>query len=228
MSGVTQLTVLVADGHPPTRTGIKRALEPHGLTVVAEASSAEEAVRMSLAERPNICVLAVELRGNGIEAARLIKEALPETKIVMMTLAPRDEEFLEALRAGADGYLLMNTSVSRLPYVLHAVSRGEPALPRDMTSRLITEFRQRGARRRIVLPSVQAPVELTAREFEVLERLRRREGTADIAAHLGISQVTVRRHVASLLRKLQAPNRRRAVEMLDQADETEQRELTTE
>jgi DNA-binding NarL/FixJ family response regulator len=217
----TTLTALLADDHVPARAGIKRAIEPHGLHVVAEASSTDEAVRMAVAKQPDICVLSVELPGNGIEAARLIKQSLPATKIVMMTASPREEDMFGALRAGADGYVLMSTPASRLPHVLLGVVDGEAALPRAMTARLIVEFRERGTRRRVVLPMSNREVELTARESEVLDRLRRRERTAEIAARLGISEVTVRRHAASVLQKLGMPNRRSAIELFEREERPE-------
>jgi len=217
-----ELRVLIADGQLPVRTGIKRLIEPHGLRVVAEASDADEAVRLALAHRPTVCVVSVELPGSGIDAARMIKHALPAAKIVMMTISERAEDLFEALRAGADGYLLMSTSADRLPHAIVGVACGEAALPRPLTARLISEFRERGAKRRVVVASTQAEVELTAREFEVLERLRKREATAEIAARLGISPVTVRRHVASVLRKLGVPNRRRAIELLEEAAPAEE------
>ena len=216
MASVGELTVLVADSQIPVRAGIKRAIEPHGMRVVAEVANAEEAVQMALNHRPDVCVLAVGLPGNGIGVTRRIKELLPGTKIVMMTASAHDEELFEALRAGADGYLVMSTPSSRLPHAIAGVMRGEAALPRAMTGRLVLEFRERGTRRRVILASADAEVELTAREFEVLQRLRKREATAEIANRLGISQVTVRRHVASLLRKLGVPNRRRAIELIEQ------------
>jgi len=221
-SAARELTVLLADDQMPVRAGIKRAIESHGMRVVAEAANAEEAVRMVLALQPDVCVLAVELPGDGLEATRRIKQSLPETKIVIMTGSARDEELFEALRAGADGYLPMSTSASRLPHAITGVMRGEAALPRAMTGRLVLEFRERGMRRRVVVASDHAEVELTAREFEVLQRLRKPEGTAEIARHLGISQITVRRHVASVLRKLGVPNRRRAIEIIEQAEQAEQ------
>jgi DNA-binding NarL/FixJ family response regulator len=217
-SSTGELKVLLADDQVAARAGIKQALGPHGLRVVAEAASAEEALTMAVVERPDVCVLAVELPGSGIDAARLIKQSLPATKIVMMTSSPREDDLFEALRAGADGYLLMSTAASRLPHAIHGVARGEAALPRAMTARLILEFRERGTRRRLMLPSTEAEVELTAREFEVLARLRKRERTAEISSRLGISEVTVRRHVASVLRKLGMPNRRSAIELLEQAE----------
>jgi DNA-binding NarL/FixJ family response regulator len=214
--------VLIANDQVPARAGIKRAIEPHGLRVVAEAANAEEALQMSLVLRPDVCILTVELPGSGIEAAHAIKQSLPETKIVMMTASAHDDDLFEALRAGADGYLTMSTPVSRLAYAITGVMHGEAALPRAMTGRLVLEFRERGARRRVIVPCAQAEVELTPREFEVLQRLRKQEATAEIATHLGISQVTVRRHVTSLLRKLGVPNRRGAIEMIEQAERSEQ------
>ena len=192
------------------------------MRVVGEGANAEEAVQAALAHQPDVCVVAVELPGNGIEVTRRIKQALPETKIVLMTGSARDEELFEALRAGAHGYLPMSTPASRLPHAITGVTRGEAALPRAMTGRLVLEFRERGTRRRMVLGSEQAEVELTAREFEVLQRLRKPERTAEIARHLGISQVTVRRHVASVLRKLGVPNRRRAIEIVERAEQGDQ------
>jgi DNA-binding NarL/FixJ family response regulator len=216
-----RLLVMVADDQVAVREGIKRAIEPHNLQVVAEASHANDAVRLSVAHRPDVCIIALDLPGSGVEATRLIKQSVPDTKVVMMTATARDEDLLEALRAGADGYLLMSTPASRLPHAIRGVTQGEAALPRAMTARLILEFRERGMRRRVVVHPDEAEVELTAREFEVFQRLRQHEGTAQIASRLGISQVTVRRHVASVLRKLGAPNRRRAIEMLEPTDQRE-------
>lgn len=218
-SAPDRLRVMVADDQVAVREGIKRAIEPHALQVVAEADHAEEAVRLAAAHRPDVCIIAVDLPGSGVEVTRIIKQTLPDTKIVMMTATARDEDLLEALRAGADGYLLMSTPAARLPHAIRGVTQGEAALPRAMTARLILEFRERGVRRRVVVHPDQAEVELTAREFEVFQRLRQHEGTAQIASRLGISQVTVRRHVASVLRKLGAPNRRRAIEMLEHTDQ---------
>lgn len=212
------LRVLIADDNTAARAGIKRAIEPHGLNVVGEASRADDAVRLALEHEPDVCIIAVDLPGSGVEVTRAITHALPNTKIVMMSATARDEDLLEALRAGADGYLLMSTAASRLPHAIRGVTRGEAALPRAMTARLILEFRERGMSRRVLVHPDRAAVELTAREYEVFQRLRRHEGTAQIASRLGISQVTVRRHVASALRKLGAPNRRRAIEMLEHAD----------
>jgi DNA-binding NarL/FixJ family response regulator len=219
---VVELTVLLADDQVGTRVGIRYAIEPHGFRVVAEASSVAEAVAAALRTAPDICLVATGLPGNGIEAARLIKQTVPKTKIVMLTATGRNDELLGALRAGADGYLLMTTSPTRLPHAIRGVANGEAALPRAFTAHLIQEFRAHGHRRRLALSIDDQAVELTAREFEVLERLRKKERTAEIAAHLGISEVTVRRHSSSILQKLGAPNRQAVIDMLDRAEQQPQ------
>ena len=218
MVKATELKVLLADDQAPARAGIKRAIEPYDLLVVAEASTADDAVLLASSCSPDVCVIAVGLPGHGIEAARRIKQAVPATKVVMMSGSENEEDVFAALRAGADDWLLMSTPADRLPHAILGVVRGEAALSRKLTARLITEFRQRGTRRRLMLPSGGGEVELTAREYEVIERLRRGDRTSEIAVRLGISEVTIRRHVASVLRKLGMPNRRSAIELLEQSE----------
>ena len=216
-----ELTVVLADDQVATRGGVRRVLEPYGLRVVAEAGNAADAIRAALEHRPDVCILAVRMPGNGIDAARQIRDVLAETKIVMLTASERDEDLFAALRAGADGYLLKTTASGRLPHEIRAVVNGEAALSRKMTARLIREFRDRGRRRRLSLSVADRSVEVTAREFEVVESLRRRESTAEIAAHLGISEITVRRHISGIVRKLGTPNRRTAIELLERAERRE-------
>lgn len=212
-----ELTLVVADDQVATRVGIKSAVEADGLRVVGEASTAAEAVKRCLEHRPDVCLLGTGLPGNALHAAQLIKQSLPETKIVMMTGVGRSDELFGALRAGADGYLPMTTSAARLPHAIRGVARGEAALPRDLTIHLVREFRERGHRRRVEL-SPGRNVELTAREFEVLECLRKRQRTVEVALHLGITEITVRRHVSSLVRKLGAADRSGMLDMLDRCE----------
>jgi len=218
-----ELTLLLADHHVPTRTGVRAALQSDGLRVVSEVATATAAVTEALRLRPDVCLLAVHLPGDGIEATKQIRDALPDTKIVMLTASERDQDLFAALRAGADGYLLKSTSASRLPHAVRGVVSGEAALPRQMTARLIREYRDRGRRRVPRLVIEGRVVELTVREYEVLELLRKHERTAEIAAHLGISEITVRRHVSTSLHKLGTSNRRSAIDLLEQAEKSELR-----
>jgi two-component system NarL family response regulator len=211
-------TVLVADSEWATRAGVRRALEPHGLRIVAEVGKASDAVKAAISHRPDLCLVAVHLPGGDVEAIRQIHSALPDTKIVMLTASEREEDLFAALRAGADGYLLKTTSAARLPNAIHGVLRGEAALPRHLTAKLVREFRNRGRGRRLALPGIGQHVELTQRESETLEFLRDRKSTMQIAADLHISQVTVRRHISAIVRKFGVADRSGVLELLERED----------
>lgn len=145
-------------------------------------------------------------------AAERISGALPDTKIVMLSESEHDDPF-DALRAGAVGYLLRTISVARVPHAIRGVVDGQAALPRAFTADLIREFREGGGgRRRVALSGSGGSVELTAREFQVLQHLKQGERTSEIAGRLGISEVTVRRHISGIERKLGVPDRRSALE----------------
>ncbi len=220
--GLRELTVVIADSDVAVRAGVRRTLEAYGFRIVGEARTAADAIATTTAHHPDACLLAVNLPGSGIAAAKQIHLAVPETRIVMLTASQRDEDFFESLRAGADGYLRKTMSAERLPWAVRGVIQGEAALPRELTAGLIREFRDRGRRRRLPLSVSGHPVELTAREFEVLKQLRQGEGTAGIAEHLHISEITVRRHISAILHKLGMPDRRSAIQLLARL---EQREL---
>ena len=150
--------------------------------------------------------------GNGIAAAAEISSQLPDTAVVMLTVSQNDDDLFAALRAGAVGYLLKDTDPERLPMALLGVLRGEGALPRTLVGRLVAEFRGR-EKRRLKL-SGQQKVELTQREWEVLEGLRDGMTTEELAEQLFVSQVTVRTHVSAILKKLKVPDRAAAIKLL--------------
>jgi DNA-binding NarL/FixJ family response regulator len=205
---------VLADDHAPARLGVRLALEDGGFHVVAEAVDARSAVEAALEHRPDLCLLDVYMPGRGIAAAAELAEALPEMPIVMLTVSDTSEDLFEALRAGACGYLLKDTDPQRLPYALAAVLDGEAPLPRVLTARLITEFRRHGSERRT--PDADGGlVTLSERESEVLELLRTELTTKQIAHRLGISPVTVRRHISELLRKLRVSDRDAALRLTD-------------
>ncbi len=201
-----QIRVLVADDHPPTRADVVAALEQdERFSVIAEVPDAPAAVQAALHERPDICLLGIRMPGNGISAAREITSRLPGTRVVMLTISHDQDDLLNALRAGAAGYLPKDIDPARLPHALHAVYRGEAAIPRALVTRLVSEFRDHGSRRRTVVS--ETGHDLTSREWEVLALLRRGLSTAEIADRLVVSRVTVRTHVAALLKKLDLPDR---------------------
>jgi DNA-binding NarL/FixJ family response regulator len=207
--------VLIADDHAVARAGVRESVEGGGFVVCAEASNAQEAIELALSERPDLCLLDVHMPGDGIRAATEIAQALPDCAVVMITVSRNDNDLFEALRGGAMGYLLKDTDPARLPDALRGVMAGEAAVPRELVARLIDEFRERGIRRLKVVGS--RGVELTSREWEVLDLMSQDLTTAQIAQRLFVSPVTIRRHISGILEKLGAPDRPAAVRMFQAA-----------
>jgi DNA-binding NarL/FixJ family response regulator len=207
------IRVLVADAHAPARVGVRLALERADFVVCAEARTAQSTVDAALRERPDLCLIDVDLDGGGFAAASEIRAKLPSLPVVMLAAEPSDNDLFTSLRVGAAGYLGKDTNPERLPATLRGVLRGEAALSRAFVSRLVEQFRERGSRREVAIPGRQA-AELTAREWDVLDLLRQGLETHEIAERLFISDVTVRTHVAAVLRKLDVPDRNAALELL--------------
>jgi DNA-binding NarL/FixJ family response regulator len=208
------IRVLIADDHPPTRAGVRLALEEGGFEVCAEAGDAVGAIEAATRELPDVCLLDIHMPGDGIQAAEAISHELPDAAVVMLTVSREDTDLFDALRAGASGYLLKDIDPARLPLALRGVLEGEAALPRQLVALLIEEFRERRRRRRIPLRGRRS-AELTDREWEVLQLMRQGAQTEEIAARLFISPVTVRTHVSAILRKLHVPTREAAIELLE-------------
>ncbi len=213
------IRALIADDHAPVRAGVRSALEAGGFVVCAEAADAAGALEGALRERPDVCLLDVHMPGSGIEAAARIAHQLPEAAVVMLTVSRNDADLFDALRAGASGYLLKDMDPERLPHALRGVLAGEAAFPRALVARMVDEFRERGRRRRLPVVGTRG-VELTSREWEVLQLMREGLKTDEIAGRLFISQVTVRRHVGGILRKLRVSSRAEAVDLLDERSGT--------
>jgi DNA-binding NarL/FixJ family response regulator len=211
-ASVKTIDVLLADANATARAGARRALAIPGFAVVAEADDAEACIELAGRLRPDVCLVEVRLPGGGIRAARSIVAKLDETAVVMLTASDSEDDFFDAMRAGAAGYLLKGTDPARLPHALTGVMAGESAIPRKLLPRLLDEFRGQTGRR-LAVGGGRGP-QLTAREWEVLELMRRGLATREIAARLFVSEVTVRRHVSTLLRKLGAPDRAAALRLV--------------
>lgn len=204
--------VMIADDHAVARAGVRESVEAGGFEVCGEAADAQEAIELALCEQPDLCLLDVHMPGEGIRAASRISEALPECVVVMLTVSRNDSDLFDSLRAGAAGYLLKDTDPERLPDALRGVIAGEAAVPRALVARLIDEFRSRGTRRRLPLIGGRG-VELTSREWEVLDLMAEGLTTAQMAERLFVSPVTVRRHISGVMEKLGAPDRDTAVRL---------------
>jgi two-component system nitrate/nitrite response regulator NarL len=129
----SELRILIADDHAPTRLRLREELEEAGFEVCGEVATGGEALNCAIRERPDLCLLDVVMPGDdGILATAEIKRALPETKVVLLTAVPDDEGVFSAVRAGADGYLSKDIDPLRLPEVIRAVAAGELAYPRRL------------------------------------------------------------------------------------------------
>jgi DNA-binding NarL/FixJ family response regulator len=206
--------VIIVDEHPTFRSSLHRLLDRGGFIVRAEASSAAEAIVAAKRERPDLCVADIECDG-GVRTVSDILAASPETAVVVLTASRDRDDLLDAIRAGASGYLLKDVNAEDLANALRGVLAGEAAISPTLVVLLLSELRSQD-RRRIVVGRNGAS-ELTRREWEVAHLLAERLSTKEIAERLFLSPVTVRRHVSSILSKLGVGDREAAIAALESA-----------
>jgi DNA-binding NarL/FixJ family response regulator len=188
------------------------ALDDPEFELCGEAGDARAAVQLALAEQPDVCLIDIHMPGSGIDAISKIAAKLPRTAVVAFTASREDEDLFDALRAGAAGFLYKEIDPGSLPRVVRAVFAGEGALPRRLVPLLIERFRGRSHHRRVSVEG-RVSVDLTSREWEVYHLLQEGLSTSDIARRLFISRGTVRTHVASILKKLDVPDRESAIHL---------------
>jgi DNA-binding NarL/FixJ family response regulator len=202
--------VLVADRSASERGGLHIILEAEDFEVCAQVGSAEAAVEAALRERPDICLIGTTIP-HGVRATKRLSRVLPETKVIMFGEA-RDRLILDSIRSGASGYVTKDMDTAALVATLRGVVAGEGALPRRFISTLIYEFQGKGSH--VPAGGQDQPVRISTRELEVLELLSEEFTTGEIAERLELSPVTVRRHIASALRKMNLESREAAVQLL--------------
>lgn len=200
------LRILLVDDHVLFRKGIIELLKTReDLQVVGEAENGVEAVNRAREIMPDIILMDINMpQRDGLEATRLIKQELPHTQIVMLTVADDDENLFEAIKSGAKGYLLKNLEPEQLFDMLDQVRQGEAAITGPIATRILAEFKEpeKGQVRQ------PGPVdELSGREIEVLEQVITGATNKQIAETLNITQNTVKIHLRNILEKLQVKNR---------------------
>jgi DNA-binding NarL/FixJ family response regulator len=206
-----RIRVLVVDDHALFLQGLETVLNVEtDITVVGRAGDGSEAVTLATDTTPDIVLMDVRMpRRSGIEATSAIKETVPSTKIVMLTMSDDEGDLYDAIKAGAVGYLLKSIPPHEVADAIRAVAGGQSLINPSMASKLITEFasmaRQTDDRPRVPLPH------LTARELEVLKLVAKGKANRDIARQLFISENTVKNHVRNILDKLQLHSRMEAV-----------------
>lgn len=198
------IRVLVADDHAVVREGIRHVLSAtHGFDVVAEASSGAEAVKLTAESEPNVVLLDVSMPGGtGLEVIADVQRASPQARVLILSVHDEAEYVLQAVRAGAHGYLRKDSSPNELRDAVRAVDRGESFFSPAMAGRLTDALRVESDR----MSRVSKLALLTGREREVLEGIANGETNKEIAARYGISPRTIETHRESLMRKLEIHN----------------------
>ncbi len=199
------IRVLIVDDHAIVRKGIRALLsESGGFEIVAEVADGEEAVTAAVETQPDVILMDLLMPGmDGIEATRRITAVRPEARILVLTSFAADNKLFPAIKAGALGYLLKDSSPEELIRAIHQVHRGEPALHPTIARKLLQE---------IVQPDdpQPAPEALTLRELAVLRLIAQGMRNQEIADELAVSEATVRVHVSRILGKLHLANRTQA------------------
>lgn len=204
------MRVLLADDHNLFRAGIASLLRVWGMDVVGQAGDGLEALELARRLTPDLILMDIEMpRCDGLKATRLIKAEMPDVRIVIVTVADDDEHLFEAIKSGAEGYLLKDMHEDELERTLDAVVAGEPALSPGLARRVLDEFA------RMARSEPERPPEpeqaLTTREGEVLRHVAAGSTNREVGQALHLSEHTVNFHMKNILQKLHMRNRAQAV-----------------
>ena len=206
-----RIRVLVADDHALYRRGLEMVLgQEDDIEIVGEASDGAEAIRRAEELLPDVVLMDIRMpRRSGIEACTAIKEIVPSTKIVILTISDEESDLYEAVRAGANGYLLKDVPGEEIADGIRAVAGGQSLISPSMASKLLSEFATM-IKKSEERPQLPVP-RLTDRELQVLKLVARGMANKEIAVELFISENTVKNHVRNILEKLQLHSRMEAV-----------------
>lgn len=191
------IRVLLADDHSLVRAGIRSLLGAMAeVEVVGEAASGEEAIELAAGKRPDVVLMDIAMKGmTGLEAAAVLRERAPDVRVVILSMHSGEEYVLQALRAGAAGYLLKDAATGELELALRSVMRGESWLSPAVSRQVVEGYVQRTA-------GEAAPEVLTARQREVLRLVAGGKSTKEIAFLLNLSVKTVETHRAQIMERL--------------------------
>jgi DNA-binding NarL/FixJ family response regulator len=202
------MRLLLADDHPLFREGLRGLLEARGIEVVGDARDGREAVELTAMLKPDVVLMDLAMPElNGLAATRLISAGGSGARVVILTASDEDADLFEAIKSGAQGYLLKNVSSAELFRLLDSVAAGEPAFTPGLARKLLGEFATPARAPRTPTPDV-----LTEREREVLDLLVQGiTSNRDLAERLVVSENTVKYHLRNILDKLHVQNRAQVV-----------------
>jgi DNA-binding NarL/FixJ family response regulator len=199
------LRVLLVDDHDLFRTGLRNLLEDEGVIVVGEAGTGTEALRIVEELTPDVVVMDLNMPGmTGVEATRQIASVAPLARVLVLTISDQDADVMDAILAGACGYLLKDASIGDLMQGIRSASVGESLISPTIAAKVLQRVRASSP-----LPDIAARIQaqLSDREIEVLKLIANGRDNADIAGQLYISPKTVKNHISNILMKLQIENR---------------------
>ena len=196
---------MLADDHKMLREGLRRSMVERGFDVIGEARDGAEAVELAASLRPDVILMDVSMPEiDGVEATRQIRERQPDVRIVMLTMHADQDVLADAIRAGANGYLVKDCSTDEIASAIETVAGGETALSPRLAASMLAEVRRQEDQ------AEQTRI-ITKREEEVLQHIADGCSTPEVAENLYISQKTVKNHLASIYQKLDARDRTQAV-----------------
>ena len=199
------IRVLLVDDHDLFRTGLRTLLEEQDVRIVGEASAGTEAVRLVRELAPDVVVMDLNMPGiTGVEATRQITAIAPLTRVLVLTISDQDGDVMDAILAGACGYLLKDSSIQELMRGIESAGSGESIVSPAIASKMLQRIRASSSQ-----PEIERTIrsELSEREIEVLKLIANGKDNAMIAAELHISPKTVKNHISNILMKLQIDNR---------------------
>jgi DNA-binding NarL/FixJ family response regulator len=200
-----QPRVLLVDDHDLFRTGLRNLLEDEGVDVVGEAAAGEEALRHVRELQPDVVVMDLNMPGmNGVEATKQIVAHAPLTRVLVLTISDQDADVMDAIFAGACGYLLKDASIEDVMKGIQSAAVGESLISPTIAGKVLERVRASTAS-----PDAAEAIraELSDREVEVLKLIANGKDNSQIAADLHISPKTVKNHISNILMKLQIENR---------------------
>ena len=198
------MRVLVADDHSLFRDGLVSLLDAAGFTVIGQVGDGQAAVEHAVNLRPDLVLLDLHMPVmNGLEALRQIRQKLPDIQIVMLTVSDDENNLLEAIKSGANGYLLKQLNSQAFIKALEGLQRGEAAITRSATTKVMRSLAELSAQK----SPQKSAITLSEREIEILRLVAEGLSNQDISKKVSLSENTVKYHIKNILQKLNAHNR---------------------